>query len=304
MDNLPVDTQEVTKSSFFNSYKVLFLVFIIGFIIFFLKFTHNTNEPTIIHISQGETVNEIINDLESKNITHSKYIFKIFLKLLKSDKQIERGDYLFPKDVSVFNVAWMLASGTHNTEPIKITFREGINNTEIVTILSDKLPNFQKDVFLSDKNTRQGYLFPDTYFLFSLTTPDEIVNIMSNNFNTRISPFKKDILNSSHSLNEIIVMASIIEKEAQGKEDSHIISGILWKRIKLGMPLQVDAAKVTYNTKGLPIEPISNPGIITINAAINPTDSPYLFYLHDKRGQVHFAKTFTEHKRNISLYLK
>ena len=127
---------------------------------------------------------------------------------------------------------------------------------------------------------------------------------MSNNFNTHILPFKKNILDSGHSLSEIIIMASIIEKEAQGKEDSPIISGILWKRIKLGMYLQVDASKDTYNMKGLPLEPISNPGIIAIKAALYPIESPYLFYLHDKIGQVHFAKTFTEHKKNINLYLK
>ncbi len=70
------------------------------------------------------------------------------------------------------------------------------------------------------------------------------------------------------------------------------------------MPLQVDAAKITYTTKGLPVEPIANPGSDTIKAAINPVDSPYLFYLHDKNGKVHFAETYSEHKRNINLYLK
>ena len=99
-------------------------------------------------------------------------------------------------------------------------------------------------------------------------------------------------------------MASIIERESKGDVDRRVISGILWKRIKIGMPLQVDAAPDTYKTKGLPKSPIGNPGILAIQAAIHPTRSPYLYYLHDKNGNIYYAKTFLEHKQNIARYLK
>jgi UPF0755 protein len=98
-------------------------------------------------------------------------------------------------------------------------------------------------------------------------------------------------------------MASLIEGEAKGDIDRGIISGILWKRIKIGMPLQVDASPETYKVKGLPKSPIGNPGIKTIEAAINPQNSPYFYYLHDKNGNIHYAKTFTEHEANIKKYL-
>ena len=99
-------------------------------------------------------------------------------------------------------------------------------------------------------------------------------------------------------------MASILEKEAKGDNDAPYISGILWKRINIGMALQVDAAPVTYDEAGLPSKPICNPGLVSIKAAINPKNSSYLFYLHDDDGQVHYAEDFSEHRSNIAHYLK
>ena len=109
---------------------------------------------------------------------------------------------------------------------------------------------------------------------------------------------------SGKSLLEIITMASILQGEASGENDIGIISGILWKRISLGMPLQVDVDKNTYTSKGLPSDPLNNPGLLSIEGALNPINSSYLYYLHDKNGNAHYAVTFEEHKRNISKYLK
>lgn len=99
-------------------------------------------------------------------------------------------------------------------------------------------------------------------------------------------------------------MASILEGEAKGKEDIGLISGILWKRISLGMPLQVDVDRSTYEKKGFPVAPLNNPGLMSINASLNPIASKYLYYLHDKNGKVHYATSYEEHKRNINNYLK
>ena len=105
-------------------------------------------------------------------------------------------------------------------------------------------------------------------------------------------------------------MASILEKEAFGDIDRDVISGILWKRLQKGMPLQVDASNMfdnpfdTYKNKGLPPAPINNPGVKAIEAALSPKDSPYLYYLHDKTGKVHYAISFAEHKKNIAAYLR
>lgn len=199
---------------------------------------------------------------------------------------------------------WPIMRERNKVDQIKITFIEGSTNEDIVRLLSEKVPSFNKDAFLNDPRSKQGYLFPDTYFFFPFTTGDEVLNMMTLNFTKRVSPLDQDIKSSDKSLKDIIIMASILEKEASGKEDIGIISGILWKRIKLGIPLQVDIAPTTYKESGLPEKPINNPGLRAIKAAINPIETPYLFYLHDKDGRVHYAVNFNEHKINIAKYLK
>ncbi|MFA6392538.1 MAG: endolytic transglycosylase MltG [Candidatus Paceibacterota bacterium] len=201
-------------------------------------------------------------------------------------------------------ILWPAIRGDHKIDQIKITFIEGSTNEDIVRLLSEKISNFNKDVFLNDPRSKQGYLFPDTYFFFPFATPDEVLKAMTLNFTKRVLLLDQDIKSSGRSLEDIIIMASILEKEASGKEDIGIISGILWKRIKLGIPLQVDIAPATYKESGLPQKPIGNPGLRAIKAAINPIVTSYLFYLHDKDGKVHYAVNFTEHKKNIAKYLK
>lgn len=99
-------------------------------------------------------------------------------------------------------------------------------------------------------------------------------------------------------------MASILEREAKGDQDREQISGILWKRLSIGMALQVDAAPETYKERGLPDSPIGNPGLESIYASLYPKTTPYLYYLHDKQGMIHYARSFAEHKANIAKYLK
>lgn len=132
--------------------------------------------------------------------------------------------------------------------------------------------------------------------------------------------------NFSYFFTYIFVMASILEREAKNSDEAGIISGILWKRLEKGMPLQVDATFLytigkgsdqlttadlahnepynTYVNKGLPPGPIGNPGVSMVLAALHPVDSSYYYYLHDPNGHVHFAKTYSEHLANKKKYLK
>lgn len=171
---------------------------------------------------------------------------------------------------------------------------------------------------------QEGYLFPDTYFFSKIDGPADMIKVMRDNFDSRIKEVEDDIKATGKTMNEIITMASIIDREVRTKKDRHLVSGILWKRIASNMPLQVDATfeyylgKTTfdltkadlksespYNTyvnKGLPPTPIGNPGWDAIMAAIFPEESDYWFYLSDHDGNIHYAKTFEEHKANRRQY--
>ncbi len=280
------------------------IIVLLVFIFNFLLLAPNGSKDEIIHIPNGKSVDSISLELEQKKVVKSDFILKLFIRVMKSDRGIISGDYLIKKNSPVFLVSWQIARGHHNIEPIRVTIKEGLKNEDIASLLTNKFVDFNKNLFLTQVEGKQGYLFPDTYFLYPLDTVEEIINKLSTNFENRIKNVKPLIVSNGKNLPEIITMASILQGEASGISDIYIISGILWKRISLGMPLQVDVAKSTYDTKGLPSNPINNPGLLAIKAAIEPLDSSYLYYLHDKNGKVHYAVTYEEHKRNIDNYLR
>lgn len=284
---------------FLNIFFIGYALFIFNY--YFLKAPIGS-KMTAIHIAPGQTVEEISLLLEERKIIRYDEILNIIIKIINRDKKIESGDYKFEKDLSVFEVAWQISTNRHNVNPVKVLLREGLTNEQMAVVLADKMSYFRKDIFL--EKTRQGYLFPDTYLIYSLTTTEEIIDILESNFNKQISKLKLEIDKSDRSLEDIIIMASIIEKEASGSSDANMISGILWKRLDMDMPLQADASPITYDRLGLPEQPICNPGILSIKAALSPEESNYLFYLHDNGGIVHYALNYDQHKKNINEYLK
>lgn len=260
--------------------------------------------PTTIHISKDESVQMIAGELYAKHTIRHPFIFEKLVSIFGGSSHISLGDYYIEQGTPVWKVSYNIARGVHNIVPIKVTFPEGSTNEQMSHILSLRMPQFDTNLFLQETGDLQGYLFPDTYFFYPLSTVDEIVDALHGTAKVRI---KKDIASTplaNRSSKEIVNMASIVQKEAKDANDSPLIAGILWKRISLGMPLQVDAAPDTYKIKGLPIHPIANAGDVALHAAAFPVSSSYLYYLHDKNGMVHFATTYREHRANIARYLK
>lgn len=273
-------------------------------VVCFISYTPQRENDTIIHVSKKDTVTSISMVLKNEGVIKNTSLFKGVISILYRDKKISTGDYKFSKNSSFAQIVWQLVTSNHKIDPIKVTIREGLDNEEIAGLLDSKISNFDKNLFLSKTVNLQGYLFPDTYFFFPLSTTEEIIDEMSGNFEKRIEGLDIDLSSSSKKLEDIVIMASILEGEAKGSKDNEMISGILWKRLALGIPLQVDVDKTTYTSKGLPEKPLNNPGLSSIKAAMNPKTSNYLFYLHDKNGEVHYASDYTDHKKNINLYLK
>ena len=203
------------------------------------------------------------------------------------------------------------------------------------TITSSKDYSLKFD-FLKDKPegySLEGYLFPDTYRFYQDATADEIITKMLENFDRKLTPkMRSDIAAQGHTIFQIVTMASLIEKEAPinyatgDNSDAKIISGIFWNRLKNGQPLQscatlayvlgenkaqyseadteIDSPYNTYFYKGLPVAPISNPGILAIEAAIYPTENNYNFFLTPSGTKnIIFSKTYEEHLMNKNKYL-
>ena len=293
----------------FSDKKLIFYIAIFFASIFlfqYLFFSPPIDFPTgqIVKIEQGLNLRDVSKDFKDKRIIRSRVAFESFVIAFGGEKHLAEGDYLFEKKLSVSEVAWRISNKDRHLASVKITIPEGFNNIEIADLVSTKLNYFNKDKFLLTAKQYEGYLFPDTYFFFSSATDEDVLNYMRENFDKKIKSILPKINASNKTEKEILTMASIVEREAKGDNDRGVIAGILWNRIDKKMPLQVDAEMWTYKNKGLPENPICNPGLEAINASILPLKSPYLYYLHDKEGNIHFARTFTEHKQNKLKYLK
>lgn len=281
-----------------------FIVFIAILSLYYVFFNIPSNFPKgkIINIKEGASLRSISKNLEEENIISSRPIFEAFVIFYGGEKHLIPGDYLFDEKVRSYEVAKRISTGEKHLAPVKITIPEGFTVNDIAQLAENKLTYFNKNNFYKD--AKEGYLFPDTYFFLTTDTEKDVLEALNDNFLNKTKDLKTEAEKVGKNFHEVLVMASIIEREAKGEADRDLISGVLWKRISIGMPLQADAAPITYKEKGLPKEPIASPGLASIKSAIYPKATPYLYYLHDKEGNIYFAKTFAEHQKNIQKYLR
>jgi UPF0755 protein len=307
MENLPNELghgvsklDKIQKTIFYLFCAFLFLIY---FYFLFLSAPGDFPLGAVAKIEPGMSLRSVSSILKREHIIRSRVAFESFVIIFGGEKHIISADYLFENKLTVWQVARRIGGGEHHMAPIVITIPEGFDINQIADTAGLKLTNFNKAQFQLEAKGLEGYLFPDTYFFLTNANETDVIKSMSDNFEKKITPLLEDIVSSGKTEKDIIIMASIIEREAKGDMDRGVISGILWKRISMGIPLQVDADRETYKVKGLPENPIGNPGLLAIKAAIHPQSSPYLYYLHDKNGNIYYAKNFTEHKKNILKYL-
>lgn len=315
--------KEKTKLQMFLV-SVIFIVSITG-VWFFIFPPANFPINEFIRVSKGDTVSDVASKLKEEHMIKSPTAFKLFVKILGGDTRLMAGTYFFKEKSSVIKVAMQLTNRFLGYTPYRITILEGMSNDQIAKILSENLPSFSAEKFLAQAEKFEGKLFPDTYFFSPMDTESDIIFELNNNFKDQINKINNEIKNSGRRLDDIIIMASIIEREASKAEDRRLVSGILWKRLAIEMPLQVDAvfayyiprntfnltkadlksesAYNTYKNKGLPPTPIANPGLDSILATIEPKESPYLYYLSDRQGNMYYAETYEQHLANKRKYL-
>ncbi len=177
-----------------------------------------------------------------------------------------------------------------------------------------------------DENNLEGFLFPDTYKFYRETTAKKIIEKMLNNFDKKLSSeIKEEIKSQNKTIFEIIILASMVEKEAGREEDMKKVADVFLNRLEVNHPLQSDATinyvvgegrnkashedlqidsfYNTYKYNDLPPAPICNPGLNAINAVVYPAGTDYFYFLTDPEGRAYFAKTFEEHQRNRAEYL-
>lgn len=286
----------------------------------------NDKSQTVVVIKKGEGIREIANDLQSKHLINDPIVFFLRVKQLGLDGKIQAGDHRISPSMSATEIAQSLTKGSID---VWVTIPEGLRAEEIATILQNNIPTYQED-WPEILSQHEGYLFPDTYLVPRNTTVNQIVNLLRNNFDQKYASLGNASIGLSQK--EIITIASLIEREAKHDQDRPLVASVILNRLDIGMKLDIDATLQymlgyqpqekrwwkrsvtnqdksinspynTYRNAGLPPTPISNPGLASMQAVVNPAQTNYLYYVSDAQGFNHYAETFKQHEANIAKYL-
>jgi UPF0755 protein len=311
---------------------VAVVVLWLGWVVFVPTSAMDTDRE--VHVGPGQGLATIANELKKQGLIRSSVVFRYYVAGLGRERNLKAGDYTIPAGATMHDIATQIAGGNGVSTDVTVFIPEGSNIWEIDKRLADaKL--VKEGEFASAYGSKEGYLFPDTYRFHPNSLLGEIEQKMELNGQDKT----KELIGSLSlaQRERIIIIASIIEKEAKKESDMRLVSGVIANRLELGMPLEIDAtvtygtclrmfsanpakdcevhligvgaeikidsAYNTYTRSGLPPHPISNPGLISIEAALNPTGD-YFYYLSTRDGsQIIFSRTGEEHVRNRQKYL-
>ncbi|HZX49827.1 MAG TPA: endolytic transglycosylase MltG [Candidatus Paceibacterota bacterium] len=265
-------------------------------------------------VTAGENAFQIAKHLEQAGLIRSRIGFDVYAVVRGIRRDLKAGTYFLSPSMRVEEIAEKIVAGEDS--PLTIRILEGWRAKDIARYLQDRGIVEGEDFLLASQNL-EGYLFPDTYQIASDTSAQAIVEMMQENFEGKLTAeFYAAVQRQGKTLNDIVIMASMLEKEVQSKEDKKVVAGILWKRMAQGIPLQVDATVAygsteedelsqvelqtpspynTYLIQGLPAGPISNPGAESLEAALFPVETAYLYYLSALNGTTIFSETLEEH---------
>jgi UPF0755 protein len=281
--------------------------------------------PMLVEIKSGSSLREVSERLKDIGIIKSMTVLNTLVILGGGDNRVVSGEYLFEKPTSMFEVTRRITTGDFGIEVKEVRFPEGVTNEEIALIMESRFPYFDKNAFMQLASDSEGLLFPDTYNFLETVKAYEVYNVLKNNFEKKIAEIKLILKKNNLSLEEVVIIASMVEKEAtaDSRED---VANIIWKRLKIDMPLQIDATFVysigkgtfdltmddltdsdnpynTYTHKGLPPTAISNPGLEALKAAADFEDTENLFFLTGHDGEMYYAKDFEQHKKNRAKHM-
>jgi len=250
----------------------------------------------IITIPEGAGLYTLSEQLREDKVIHSPFWFRMSAIILGGEREMKAGQYQMSDPQNAVIIAWRVLHGDYGIAVVRLTIPEGFTVAKISALFDHRFPFFNHAEFAT--LAPEGYLFPDTYFIPVTATASSTIRLLRDNFDRKIALSLSSIERSGKTLEQIVIIASLLEAEAKTQLDREIASDILWKRLKLGMPLQVDSEMGTYEFAGLPRRPINNPGLVSIGAALRPTATPYLYFLTGDDGEMYYARTFEEHVAN------
>jgi UPF0755 protein len=335
----------------------LVFVFVVLPVLFTQYYKLAINRPSQLdreitfEIKNGEGITEVAENLYRDGAVNSEFLFSLYVFLNKQDRNIQAGVYTIRAGTPIAELAQLFQHGQND---MRITFIEGWRVEEFARAAAKQFDKIDYTEFVRKAAQYEGYLFPDTYYFVPDTREDDMIERLTQTFDEKT----KDLLSPANvartglTKEQIVTVASIVEREVDKEEDRRVVAGILINRYKNNEILGADATTQyivaqnylcgdertaldvcttsleaieefnwwpksltvadlnldnPFNTRkvlGIPPHPISSPGLSAISAVVNYQDTEYSYYLTDKYGNTHYAKTLDEHNANIAEFLQ
>ena len=282
-------------------------------------------------IPKGASTARTAELLKEKKLIKNPLVFRAYARYSGLDRSLQAGAYDLAPSMSVFEITQTLQQGS---KAIWLTLPEGMRVEEVAERLTDtELTDFDAEQFITMAKPNEGRIFPDTYLVPRESSAEQLFTLFTDTFQEKVETgLSTELASSERPVEEILILASLIQREGRTPEDMGLIAGVLDNRLKQGMKLDIDATLSylrgydeaarnwwsaptidlknvdspynTYKVSGLPPTPIASPGLSAIRAALDPTPTAALFYLHAPDGEAYFAETLAEHSANIERYLR
>ena len=304
----------------------------------YLAYLDKLDSDQIVEIKRGSGTRRIASELEKRGIIRNKDLFFVLTVIKGARHSLKAGEYEFGKGESLNSILNKIIEGRVRLR--KITIPEGKNIYEISSILGEndiadpekflslvKDPDYVKAETGIDANSLEGYLFPDTYYFPKNAGTTKVVKAMTQHFFRVFNTLKKESSKSNLNDHDIVILASMIEKETGYDPERELISAVFYNRLRIGMKLDCDPTVIyglgknydgnltkkdmqsdnpynTYKIRGLPPGPIANPGRESLKAALNPADKDYLYFVSKGDNTHVFSRTYGEHIRAVNKYIR
>ena len=310
--------------------------------VFYLTVSHyihkvpSVSEDIVVEIPKGAGLKDISSKLRESGVIKSDKLFILYVMSEGSQNKLKAGEYKFEKGSTLSDVAGKIVRG--DVLLYRVTIPEGLTVKEIARLLGKKGVVDEQEFVLKTENKElltellghgatsfEGHLFPETYSYSRAPSSQELIRLMVSRFKAVYEPLKDLREKINLTDNEILTLASIIEKETGAAFERPMISAVFHNRLRIGMKLDSDPTVIygmgerydgnlrrrdlreateynTYVIKGLPTGPIANPGKDSIMAALNPADVKYLYFVSRGDGTHHFSSSYREHQRAVNKY--
>ena len=309
---------------------------LLNFMLFLFRPADETAPDQVVVVEDGISLRGLATELERHELVTSRRLFILWARAKGYSRKIKAGEYTMSARMTPAEILEKLTRGLIMTHAV--TIPEGFTKAQIADLLEQR-GFVAKEKFLSltvdptiaqkydlPRQDLEGYLYPDTYHFARDISTETIIEVMVKRFAEMVEPLHEKMDETGLELQEVITLASIVEKETGRAEERPLIASVFLKRLARGMRLESDPTVIyglsgfngnltrkdlrrpspynTYLVRGLPPGPIANPGIAAIKAILSPAKTKYLYFVSKNDRSHHFSRTLTEHNRAVNFYQK